>query len=555
MKPKAPPEGFTRSLSLYWGWRTQRLMTARSASAAADADADAAAIQRGRFHANAAVLQCEHWLEMADERHRYGSNLLPYFEWWWREHGDGGGGGGGGRKQEEEEEEEEAAANGGGEARPPPPPPPADGDDSGPRRVPSLLPVRRSLSVLANDAARRDAAARRFFAFLDGTPEGRALDLGKLPREREEDGNAAAEEAEGDGGAAAPHAGAAGPPREKLERERVRYLTPQERAELEVGVDGSGRLVYKRSGARVHTRGGEQEKKQQAAVVAAAAAAAATATGDSGAAAAESAAAAAAAAAAGDDDDAEPREDGETMARALAPFLSAASAAGELDDDDDDDDDEEEEEEAAAGDAPSPAPDAPAPAPTPGPAANDDPDEKPTNKPCKWIWVLDRQRRLYVHAKRRGTFHHSSFVEGGEVLSAGGLDADGGRIRRLTADSGHYRPSLDNFMATVSLLRDWGADLSAAVLSAKHIAAPASLGAEEEPIAEADEAGAEEQQQWQPPAAMPPPKPPLPPPPSRAPGARAPSLGAMANSRFADSVMLESAVNAALRAEGAAPRR
>lgn len=236
------------------------------------------------------------------------------------------------------------------------------------------------------------------------------------------------------------------------------------------------------------------------------------------------------------------------MARALAPFLSAASAAGELDDDEDEEEEEHEEDDEAAGDAPAPAPAAPAAA---NPAADGDPDDndKPTNKPCKWIWVLDRQRRLYVHAKRRGTFHHSSFVEGGEVLSAGGLDADDGRVRRLTADSGHYRPSLDNFMATVSLLRDWGADLSAAVLSAKHIAAPASLGAEE-PIAEG-EVEAEEQQE---PA---PPKPPQPPQPSSraAPGARAPSLGAMANSRFADSVMLESAVNAALRAEAAEGRR
>jgi len=42
-------------------------------------------------------------------------------------------------------------------------------------------------------------------------------------------------------------------------------------------------------------------------------------------------------------------------------------------------------------------------------------------KPCKWIYVLDTSGRLYVHAKYRGKFHHSSFVQGGAVLAAGGI--------------------------------------------------------------------------------------------------------------------------------------
>jgi hypothetical protein len=35
--------------------------------------------------------------------------------------------------------------------------------------------------------------------------------------------------------------------------------------------------------------------------------------------------------------------------------------------------------------------------------------------------VLDTSGRLYVHAKHRGSFHHSSFLRGGAVLSAGGI--------------------------------------------------------------------------------------------------------------------------------------
>jgi hypothetical protein len=37
------------------------------------------------------------------------------------------------------------------------------------------------------------------------------------------------------------------------------------------------------------------------------------------------------------------------------------------------------------------------------------------------IWVLDTSGRLYIHAKHRGSFHHSSFLRGGAVLSAGGI--------------------------------------------------------------------------------------------------------------------------------------
>lgn len=93
-------------------------------------------------------------------------------------------------------------------------------------------------------------------------------------------------------------------------------------------------------------------------------------------------------------------------------------------------------------------------------------------KPCKWIYVLDTSGRLFVHAKYRGKFHHSSFLQGGAVLSAGGIVVEHGRIMKLTADSGHYRPNFDNFMGTVQLLKDWGADLTQTKLSAKHIKCP-----------------------------------------------------------------------------------
>ncbi|KAJ9513510.1 hypothetical protein QJQ45_006064 [Haematococcus lacustris] len=42
------------------------------------------------------------------------------------------------------------------------------------------------------------------------------------------------------------------------------------------------------------------------------------------------------------------------------------------------------------------------------------------HKMQKWIYVVDCLGRLYVHAKVRGHFHHSSFLRGGPVLAAGG---------------------------------------------------------------------------------------------------------------------------------------
>jgi hypothetical protein len=93
-------------------------------------------------------------------------------------------------------------------------------------------------------------------------------------------------------------------------------------------------------------------------------------------------------------------------------------------------------------------------------------------KPCKWIYVLDTAKRLFVHAKYRGKFHHSSFLQGGAVLSAGGIVVERGRIMKLTADSGHYRPNFESFMFTVQLLKDMGADLTQTKLSAKHIKCP-----------------------------------------------------------------------------------
>jgi hypothetical protein len=41
------------------------------------------AVLQGIGHnSTALILQCEHWLEAADPKHRYGTNLRPYFDVW-----------------------------------------------------------------------------------------------------------------------------------------------------------------------------------------------------------------------------------------------------------------------------------------------------------------------------------------------------------------------------------------------------------------------------------------------------------------------------------------
>ncbi|GLI68123.1 hypothetical protein VaNZ11_012463 [Volvox africanus] len=99
-------------------------------------------------------------------------------------------------------------------------------------------------------------------------------------------------------------------------------------------------------------------------------------------------------------------------------------------------------------------------------------------KVAKWIYVVDPALRLFVHPKVRGRFHHSSFLRGGAVVAAGGLAARHGRLRLLTADSGHYWPREENFRWLCEHLVYVGADLSVCELRSKHMPVPAATGKE-----------------------------------------------------------------------------
>lgn len=57
-----------------------------------------------------------------------------------------------------------------------------------------------------------------------------------------------------------------------------------------------------------------------------------------------------------------------------------------------------------------------------------------------WIFVADTSFRLYVGIKQSGAFQHSSFLHGSRISSAGLIKIKDGLITKLSPLSGHYRP-------------------------------------------------------------------------------------------------------------------
>jgi hypothetical protein len=57
-----------------------------------------------------------------------------------------------------------------------------------------------------------------------------------------------------------------------------------------------------------------------------------------------------------------------------------------------------------------------------------------------WIFVADTSFRLYVGIKQSGAFQHSSFLHGSRISAAGLIKVKNGRLSKLSPLSGHYRP-------------------------------------------------------------------------------------------------------------------
>ncbi|KAH7536990.1 hypothetical protein FEM48_Zijuj03G0044500 [Ziziphus jujuba var. spinosa] len=61
--------------------------------------------------------------------------------------------------------------------------------------------------------------------------------------------------------------------------------------------------------------------------------------------------------------------------------------------------------------------------------------------------------------KKKGSFHHSSFLAGGATLAAGRLEAQCGRLKSVSAFSGHYRPTDENLGSFLTFLGENGVSL------------------------------------------------------------------------------------------------
>ncbi|RMY63460.1 hypothetical protein D0863_10527 [Hortaea werneckii] len=81
-------------------------------------------------------------------------------------------------------------------------------------------------------------------------------------------------------------------------------------------------------------------------------------------------------------------------------------------------------------------------------------------KPGTWIYVVDTLSKLYIGIKTSGAFQHASFLSGARILSAGSIGIDAGQLTYLSPLSGHYRPTTRSFRRFVERLGDQGVDLT-----------------------------------------------------------------------------------------------
>lgn len=221
----------------------------------------------------------------------------------------------------------------------------------------------------------------------------------------------------------------AGCPRERLDRECVRYLSKEERLNYLVKIDEEGRLCWARNGVRIDTT--EEYKDSIHGIV--------PVNDPSPAYQANKTAA-------------DPTE--ETMDSSERPTtpLSPSSISHE-----------DEDHEAAA-----------------GKYTDDKLQSAPTIKKIKyvsaatifnkllrssvkkntWLFVADTSFRLYVGIKQSGAFQHSSFLHGSRISAAGLIKIKNGRLSKLSPLSGHYRPPVSNFRSFEHSLKDRGVDMS-----------------------------------------------------------------------------------------------
>ncbi len=63
-----------------------------------------------------------------------------------------------------------------------------------------------------------------------------------------------------------------------------------------------------------------------------------------------------------------------------------------------------------------------------------------------WVCAPDPETDkpvIYSHVGKPGRFHHSSMVDGGDVIGAGEWIVRKGKLWKISANSGHYQPTID----------------------------------------------------------------------------------------------------------------
>ncbi|XP_027366518.1 IQ domain-containing protein IQM3-like [Abrus precatorius] len=86
-------------------------------------------------------------------------------------------------------------------------------------------------------------------------------------------------------------------------------------------------------------------------------------------------------------------------------------------------------------------------------------DTKEGSEDAKWIFVMSTSKKLYAGKKKKGLFHHSSFLAGGATLAAGRLEVEHGILKSISAYSGHYRPTDDTLNTFSAYLKENGVNL------------------------------------------------------------------------------------------------
>ncbi|XP_044462598.1 IQ domain-containing protein IQM3-like isoform X2 [Mangifera indica] len=78
----------------------------------------------------------------------------------------------------------------------------------------------------------------------------------------------------------------------------------------------------------------------------------------------------------------------------------------------------------------------------------------------KWIFAMSASKTIYAGEKQKGLLHHSSFLAGAATLAAGKLMAQDGKLKSVSAYSGHYRPTNENLGCFLAFLKESGVNVN-----------------------------------------------------------------------------------------------